>query len=126
MFTPPDSPQWVRLAPTADGDVYGDVSTRGRTGMIALTWAMRDFKSAQRTSDGVRYLSTREKIAYNCDDKKMIIWLTTTFSDRMGQGNIVSSEKFKSVKSSTSNWQPVSPNYEALLKFACAAKPTTL
>jgi hypothetical protein len=118
LFEPPDSPQWVKLAPTTNGDVYGDASTRGRTGAIALTWAMRDFKKAQETSDGARYLSTREKLQFDCDAKIMISWLVTTFSGRMGTGQIISSTK-------SPKRLPVTAKDEALRKFACAARPFT-
>lgn len=120
MFEPPDSPQWVKLASTAEGDVYGDASSRVRGDPTTLMWAMRDFKKPQETSDGTRYLSTREKLQFYCDNnktKEMKKWVVTTFSGRMGAGEITSSAK--SAKSF-----PVTAKYEALMKFACAAKPT--
>ena len=52
MFEPPDSPQWVKLASTAEADVYGEASSRVRGEIVALMWAMRDFKKRQEPSDG--------------------------------------------------------------------------
>lgn len=119
MFEPPDSPEWAKLASAADGDLYGDVAgdARNRTGTIALAWVMRDFKKVQETGDGARYLSTREKLEFICDDKIMRSWLVERYAGRMGAGTVVSMTK-------SGKRSPVTEKDAAFMKFACAAKPT--
>ena len=83
---------------------------------------MRDFKKRQEPSDGgARYLSSREKLQFHCGDnsrnKEMKKWVVTTFSGSMGSGEIMSYARY-------SKSFPVTANYEALMKFACAARPT--
>ena len=114
--------KWVKIGDsTADGgyNIYADPATVSRSGDLVKMWELNDYKTAQVSAGGSRFLSSRAQIEYDCKESRMRQLFFTQYSENMGEGKIAYVND-----SASGNWMPVAPDGIAAknLKVACAKR----
>ena len=109
---------WVRIRSDGTVTVLADSGSVSRSGDIATMWSMINYTTPRKTGDGEEYLSSRQRLEYDCIDKLSRRLEFDRYSDLSGLGRAVYSNK------NASAWSPVAPGSVAaeLSKFACGAK----
>ncbi len=109
---------WVRIRSDGTVTVLADSGSLSRSGDMATMWSMINHAKPRKTDDGEEYLSSRQRLEYDCADKLNRRLEFDRYSDLSGLGRAVYSNKNASV------WSPVAPGTVAgeLLRFACGAK----
>jgi len=80
---------WVPLSKTTNSDEYFyDDSSIQRSGRTARIWVMTNFRDPKKHQDGYVYVSSKEKILYNCDDETRSTLYLMHFSERDGEGEV--------------------------------------
>jgi len=82
--------EWTSVGGTDFGTSYIDYSTIKRNGNVVRLWEMTSFKSLQNV-DGIKYLSSKDLVEFDCNEEKFRYLSLSVFSLRMGEGNVVSS-----------------------------------
>lgn len=109
---------WVRIRSDGTVTVLADSGSVSRSGDMATMWSMINYAVARKTDDGEEYLSSRQRLEYDCADKLSRRLEFDRYSDLSGLGRAVYSNK------NASTWNPVTPGSVAgeLFRFACGAK----
>jgi hypothetical protein len=109
---------WVRIRSDGTVTVLADSGSVSRSGDMATMWSMINYTTPRKTDDGEEYLSSRQRLEYDCIDKLSRRLEFDRYSDLSGLGRAVYSNK------NVSAWSPVAPGSVAgeLFKFACGAK----
>ena len=109
---------WVRIRSDGTVTVLADSGSVSRSGDMATMWSMINYTTPRKTDDGEDYLSSRQRLEYDCTDKLSRRLEFDRYSDLSGLGRAVYSNK------NASAWSPVTPGSVAgeLFKFACSAK----
>lgn len=109
---------WVRIRSDGTVSVLADSGSVSRSGDMATMWSMINYTAPRKTDDGEEYLSSRQRLEYDCIDKLSRRLEFDRYSDLSGLGRAVYSNK------NVSAWSPVAPGSVAgeLFKFACGAK----
>lgn len=109
---------WVRIRSDGTVSVLADSGSVSRSGDMATMWSMINYTTPRKTDDGEEYLSSRQRLEYDCTDKLSRRLEFDRYSDLSGLGRAVYSNK------NASAWSPVVPGSVAgeLFKFACGAK----
>jgi hypothetical protein len=109
---------WVRIRSDGTVTVLADSGSVSRSGDMATMWSMINYTTPRKTDDGEDYLSSRQRLEYDCIDKLSRRLEFDRYSDLSGLGRAVYSNK------NVSAWSPVAPGSVAgeLFKFACGAK----
>lgn len=110
--------EYVKVLTNDIEAVYAELATIQREGNTAKMVSLFDYKKAQKTINGVTYMSIIEPGEYDCKKDKIQVLNFTMYSKNMGEGKVVSSE------SSTNGWVPLNPHSidHILWKFACGKK----
>jgi hypothetical protein len=110
--------EWVWIG-TADekSTVYADLERIRRTGHLAKTWTLRDYKTAQDVL-GKSYSSSKLLIEFDCQQELFRTAGAYAYSENMGNGIMVQSD------TEPAKWQPVVPDSigEIIWKLACGKK----
>jgi surface-adhesin protein E len=121
LSTGPADAEWVLVHKGKDGMiVYVNPDTIRRKVEMVTMWALLDFKTVETFGDNQLFLSTKEKIEYDCDGERGRLLTFTHFSDHMGTGKAVYTDEGKGeVK-----WQPGEPKSvgQTLWNVACGKK----
>jgi hypothetical protein len=109
---------WVRIRSDGTVTVLADSGSLSRSGDMATMWSMINHAKPRKTDEGEEYLSSRQRLEYDCADKLSRRLEFDRYSDLSGLGRAVYSNK------NASAWSPVVPGTVAgeLLRFACGAK----
>jgi hypothetical protein len=109
---------WVRIRSDGTVTVLADSGSVSRSADMATMWSMINYAVARKTDDGEEYLSSRQRLEYDCADKLSRRLEFDRYSDLSGLGRAVYSNK------NASTWNPVTPGSVAgeLFRFACGAK----
>ena len=109
---------WVRIRSDGTVSVLADSGSVSRSGDMATMWSMINYTTPRKTDDGEEYLSSRQRLEYDCTDKLSRRLEFDRYSDLSGLGRAVYSNK------NASAWNPVTPGSVAgeLFRFACGAK----
>jgi hypothetical protein len=109
---------WVRIRSDGTVTVLADSGSVSRSGDMATMWSMINYTTPRKTDDGEEYLSSRQRLEYDCIDKLSRRLEFDRYSDLSGLGRAVYSNK------NVSAWSPVAPGSVAgeLFGFACGAK----
>jgi hypothetical protein len=110
---------WVSVGQTEHETYYVNKATIHKSGNTVKMWSLIDYKSAQHTSDGELYLSSKAQTEYDCEESRLRILNAIWSSGYMGTKYSVMSRSIKSEK-----WTPVVPDSpDAMLwKIACGRK----
>lgn len=110
--------EWVRIRSDGAVTVLADSGSVSRSGDMATMWSMINYTTPRKTEEGEEYLSSRQRLEYDCTDKLSRRLEFDRYSDLSGLGRAVYSNK------NGSAWNPVAPGSVAgeLFKFACGAK----
>jgi hypothetical protein len=111
--------KWVKIGDSsADGgyNIYADPATVSRSGNLAKIWELNDYKTAQVSATGPRYMSSRTQMEYDCKEARMRQLLSTRYTGNMGEGEIAYVED-----AAAGTWKPVPANSAAAnnRKIAC-------
>ena len=109
------SAKWVSAGRTDTLTAYIDPATVRTTGHTVRVWQLYDYKSAQSSSDGKSYLSTRSRYEYDCNEKRTREILIRAHLKNMGAGKVVGTV------SSPGEWNPIPPDsiLETIWEIAC-------
>ena len=109
---------WVRIRGDGTVTVLADSGSVSRSGDIATMWSMINYTKPRKTDDGEEYLSSRQRMEYDCTDKLSRRLEFDRYSDLSGLGRAVYSNK------NASAWSAVAPGTVAgeLFRFACGAR----
>ena len=109
---------WVRIRSDGTVTVLADSGSVSRSGDMATMWSMINYTTPRKTDDGEEYLSSRQRLEYDCIDKLSRRLEFDRYSDLSGLGRAVYSNK------NASAWSPVAPGSVVgeLFGFACGAK----
>ena len=109
---------WVRIRSDGAVTVLADSASVARSGDMATMWSMINYAKPRKTDDGEDYLSSRQRLEYDCTDKLSRRLEFDRYSDLSGLGRAVYSNK------NASTWSPVAPGSVVgeLFRFACGAK----
>jgi hypothetical protein len=109
---------WVRIRSDGTVTVLADSGSVSRSGDMATMWSMINYTTPRKTDDGEEYLSSRQRLEYDCLDKLSRRLEFDRYSDLSGLGRAVYSNK------NASAWSPVAPGSVVgeLFGFACGAK----
>jgi hypothetical protein len=111
--------EWEYLGSTsADNgfNIFTDLSSIRKTANGFRMWALFDYKTRQVSASGDKYLSNISLHEFDCKDEKTRILTFAWYSDNMGKGNVVFSNRDIST-----SWAYISPRTvdEQLYKTAC-------
>ena len=110
--------EWVEVSGDEGGtfSVYANPATIRWTDHKVKMWDLYDYKTAKELA-GKTFMSVESQSEYDCKEKQQRILYTTTHSENMGRGEVVSA----SIK--PHDWEPNRPNSvgEALWRIACGA-----
>ena len=98
---------------------YIDFGTIKRKGNKVKMWRLYDFKTVQKSSDGIEYLSEMRRGEYDCEEETIRQLDVHWYSGNMRQSEIVRS--ITNIKDEAESVMPGSIN-ETLLKVACGKK----
>ncbi|OIR17698.1 hypothetical protein GALL_19200 [mine drainage metagenome] len=105
---------WTQISENENNIAYADASTIIKTGSKVKMWDVLNLKNTTNEN----YASLKSLQEYDCKENKSRILSYSTYSEKMGSGNVV--------KSSTSahEWLPVKHGgtTEKLWKTACEKK----
>jgi hypothetical protein len=121
LSSSPAYAEWVKVDKVKDGTtVYVNPDTIRRKVEMVTMWALIDFKTAETIGDNQSFLSTKEKLEYDCDGERGRLLSFTHFSDNMGTGKVVYTDEGEGEV----RWEPVAPRTvaQALWKLACGKK----
>jgi len=109
---------WVRIRGDATVTVLADSGSVSRSGDMATMWSMINYTKPRKTDDGEEFMSSRQRIEYDCTDKLSRRLEFDRYSDLSGLGRAVYSNK------NASAWTPVAPGSVVgeLFRFACGAR----
>ena len=109
---------WVRIRSDGAVTVLADSASVSRSGDMATMWSMINYTTPRKTDEGEDYLSSRQRLEYDCTDKLSRRLEFDRYSDLSGLGRAVYSNK------NASTWSPVAPGSVVgeLFRFACGAK----
>jgi len=109
---------WVRIRSDGAVTVLADSGSLSRSGDMATMWSMINYTKPRKTEDGEEYLSSRQRMEYDCADILSRRLEFDRYSDLSGLGRAVYSNK------NASAWGPVASGTVAgeLFRFACGAK----
>jgi hypothetical protein len=68
---------------------YGESTSRQWTGTTVKIWMMMDLKKPDKIDAKRSFLSTKEQIQFNCQEKTQQILFSAFYSQRMGQGETI-------------------------------------
>jgi len=109
---------WVRIRGDATVTVLADSGSLSRSGDMATMWSMINYTKPRKTDEGEEFMSSRQRMEYDCTDKLSRRLEFDRYSDLSGLGRAVYSNK------SASAWSPVAPGSVVgeLFRFACGAR----
>jgi hypothetical protein len=109
---------WVRIRGDASVTVLADSGSVSRSGDMATMWSMINYTKSRKTAEGEEFMSSRQRMEYDCTDKLSRRLEFDRYSDLSGLGRAVYSNK------NASAWTPVAPGSVVgeLFRFACGAK----
>ena len=109
---------WVRIRSDGAVTVLADSGSVSRSGDMATMWSMINYATPRKTDEGEDYLSSRQRLEYDCTDKLSRRLEFDRYSDLSGLGRAVYSNK------NASTWSPVAPGSVVgeLFRFACGAR----
>lgn len=109
---------WVRIRGDATVTVLADSGSVSRSGDMATMWSMINYTKPRKTDEGEEFLSSRQRMEYDCTEKLSRRLEFDRYSDLSGLGRAVYSNK------NASAWSPVAPGSVVgeLFRFACGAK----
>ena len=115
--------KWIKIGDSsADGgyNIYADPATVSRSGDLVKMWELNDYKTAQASASGSRFLSSRAQIEYDCKEARMRQLFSTRYSGNMGEGEIA----YVNDDGTSGTWRPVSPDSLSAKnrKVACATR----
>ena len=107
--------QWQMLGRNEDLRLFIDTASAQRQGDIATVWQMIDYTSAQWLGADV-VMSVRHLVEYNCKSRHVRTIGALAFSEQMGVGRQVFSERTPQAE-----WAEIPPasTGESLWKLAC-------
>ena len=112
--------EWTEVGQSANGmTAYADFGTIKRKGNKVKMWRLYDFKTVQKSSDGIEYLSEMRRGEYDCEEETIRQLDVHWYSGNMRQSEIVRS--ITNIKDEAESVMPGSIN-ETLLKVACGKK----
>ena len=109
---------WVKVGGNDNVDAYMDLELIEKKGSYVMSWRLFDYRKPQKSSSGKAFLSARTLDVINCADRTEAMMSFIQYDQKMGQGNIVASNKLPQ-----RDWeiQRITPNSigEALAMVAC-------
>ena len=110
--------EWVKVFFNETETIYADFTTAQKKGYTVKMSSLSDFKTTQKTRNGIAYLSLIEPGEYECKEEKMRASSFSMYNKNMGDGKMVYGESF-----TKEGWIPVnSGNVDHVLwKFACGS-----
>lgn len=113
--------EWIRVGGSGgDSDIYVDPTTTRQKAALATIWSMDNFMVAQGKSKETQYSSSRIYWEFDCLGERMRITSFSTFSNKMGAGEIVDFNN-----SPHREWEPIPPGTVGLLIGGIACDKTT-
>jgi hypothetical protein len=111
---------WQFRSVAADGSwaAFSTEHQLKRSGHLVTAWIRQEYPEPQRGS-GDTYLSTVEKIQYDCANERGRIFLVIYYAEN----NIAGSQQNESTDIKQASWEPIVPGTESelLYKWACEA-----
>jgi|GEM_PF-1839106 len=81
---------WVALSKAGNSDEYFyDDSSIQRSGRTARIWVLTNFRDPKKHQDGYVYVSSKEKLLYNCDDETRSTLYLMHFSEKDAEGKVL-------------------------------------
>ena len=109
---------WEEVASSEEGKFkyYADAATIQKAGALVKVSTLIDYQEVQPISGDKQYLSVKMLEEINCAEQKTRHLNLAAFSEHMGTGKVVGSEK------KPADWRPVSPEsmVQDILTFACS------
>ena len=108
--------QWVRAGNDGEFAHYADLSTTGKTHNSRVRMrTLIDFKTAQRATHGITFLSSMTKVEYDCKKGESRDLYMKFYSGNMGRGRVVHIAK------NPGDWESIQPGSmsEILWEAAC-------
>ena len=96
--------EWTYLDSSDKENMYIDKTTIHKQENMAVMWIMGDYKSPQKGSDGIPYLSVNTYIALDCAYVRYFMRKITNFSANMGKGQITFNHQYDDIK-----WRDIAP-----------------
>ena len=122
MVSDVSAAEWVKVRGFSEAGIiiYADPATIRRSGDRVKMRDMYDYKTAQVSGRGKRYLSSKGQSEYDCKNLRARNLFFTRYSGNMGKGNVVTSIYNSDIKK-LDNWDPVAAATveETLWKIAC-------
>ncbi len=112
--------EWVKVYFNHTETIYADFASEQNEGNIVKMRSLSDYKTLQKTRNGIAYLSTIEPGEYDCNEEKVRALSAFRYSKNMGSGKMVS----RSSSFLNENWAQLVPGNidHVLWKHACGKK----
>lgn len=106
--------KWTQITDNESDTVFTDISSVSKSGNKVKMWNLLNLKK----NVGDNYSSLKSLQEYDCKENKSRVISYTTYSAKMGNGNVVKSN------TTTHDWLPVKPGGRTALlwKTACTNK----
>jgi len=116
--------EWELCGSSGSGDknasYFCDTSTIRRNGAISQMWKITNYTKVQTNARGDRYMSAKVLKAYNCREETNARISLIHYSESMGAGDVVWSNKRQE---SEWKWNPVTgTEMQTALEIACGRK----
>lgn len=110
--------EWVAVGESEKATVYANPATIRKDEHKVKLWFMYDLKKAEGDG-GIKILSTKIQFEFNCKEETIRRLATTSYSDNMGNGDVVPIPDIPDVIP-----KPVVPDSsgEFMLNYACVKK----
>ena len=113
--------EWVGIGTSSDGDVavYAKPSSIRKHGSTVEIWWLTDLRTAQHAGDGIPYLSTKLRYAFDCKGGQSRTLALYNYAGHMGKGKVVHREDFE-----FQGWSaiPSGSVYEIVWKYSCGER----
>jgi hypothetical protein len=108
--------EWVKVSVSAAGNTYVDTATILKAGDKVKMWKLMDYKIVADPNSP--YKSVKRQYEYDCKGKLRRLLFASSFSDRMGKGEILTTVD------EPANWMPIVRGSvgEILWKVACGKR----
>lgn len=107
--------EWVLAGRNATTNLYTDPTTVRKASNLVKMWELIDLNTAQVSTEGKRYMSSKSQSEYDCKDERTRILYFTLHSENMGRGETVFTDP------NPRYWIPFAPGSGSagLWKIAC-------
>ena len=106
---------WVVVGKNEKFSAYASPASMRKDGNMVKMWDLFDYKTAQTTETGKRFVSSKRHIEYDCKQMRARPFAVSSHTESMGQGQLVEARDL------SPKWNAVATGSadELLWKFAC-------